>query len=114
MNFQKQSSKPKPIKQKICKHCHNKFTPAKPLQTCCNWSCAAGWAKTQREKKERSELREAKLKIKSRGDWMKEAQASFNRWIRLRDADFPCISCGSSNRSSWDAGHYRARSVAPA
>ena len=26
----------------------------------------------------------------------------------------PCISCGSLARTSWDAGHYRARSVAPA
>lgn len=46
---------------------------------------------------------------------MKEAQAAFNAWVRARDeaVGLPCISCGSLARKSWDAGHYRARSVAP-
>lgn len=31
----------------------------------------------------------------------------FNRFIRLRDADDPCISCGNRNaRIKYDAGHY--------
>jgi hypothetical protein len=36
------------------------------------------------------------------------AQAIFNKYIRLRDAKEPCISCGyaGANRQ-WHAGHYR-------
>jgi hypothetical protein len=111
MNLQKQPPKPKAIKQKRCKACRNKFTPAKPLQSVCDWQCGAAWAKTQREKKERAEHRVAKIKAKSRGDWTKEAQAVFNKFIRLRDAEKPCVSCGRENVEStvggaWDCGHY--------
>jgi hypothetical protein len=44
----------------------------------------------------------------------KEAQQAFNRYIRLRDAALPCISCGapppdlSGLHSGRDAGHYRS------
>jgi hypothetical protein len=62
---------------------------------------------------ERKDYREAKQKAKSRGQWLKEAQAAFNAFIRNRDAGLPCISCGSTDRRSWDAGHYRTTAAAP-
>jgi len=65
------------------------------------------------QKAQKRELMAEKERIKSRGDWMKEAQAAFNKWIRARDIDQPCISCGSHNRSAWDAGHYRTTAAAP-
>ena len=34
-----------------------------------------------------------------------EAQKIFNRWVRERDQDEPCISCGKWH-DKWDAGHY--------
>lgn len=38
--------------------------------------------------------------------WLKkEAQRVFNAYIRARDKDDPCISCGKF-RESYDAGHY--------
>jgi len=33
-----------------------------------------------------------------------KTQAVFNKWVRFRDKDNPCICCGSYNTS--DAGHY--------
>jgi hypothetical protein len=51
--------------------------------------------------------REAKLKAKPRSKWMAEAQAAFNKYVRLRDADCPCISCGITY-GKWNAGHYRS------
>lgn len=38
----------------------------------------------------------------------KQAQIVFNRWIRLRDKDLPCISCGKF-KDNYDAGHYIAQ-----
>lgn len=36
---------------------------------------------------------------------LKKAQQVFNAWIRKRDADDPCISCGK-HHEDYDAGHY--------
>jgi hypothetical protein len=35
----------------------------------------------------------------------KTAQRVFNKWIRERDKDLPCISC-QGNCGDWDAGHF--------
>jgi len=36
---------------------------------------------------------------------LEKAQKVFNEWIRMRDKDLPCISCGKWH-DKWDAGHY--------
>jgi hypothetical protein len=46
-------------------------------------------------------------KIVSLPKLLKKAQDVFNRWIRERDKDLPCICCGSYNAS--EAGHYRSQ-----
>lgn len=53
------------------------------------------------------ETRERKQRIKSRGDWLREAQMAFNKWIRLRDGDNPCISCLRFHDGQYHAGHYK-------
>lgn len=71
--------------------------------------------KKNAEKAKKEERRIDKLKrdeLKTRRDWLNEAQVVFNRWIRLRDYLRPCISCGKEN-ATWDAGHYRSVGAAP-
>lgn len=106
---------------KKCKNpnCKIEFIPVRTLQMVCSPKCAIEYAMIQAEKKKRKiaveknrEIKKQKDAIKSRGDWLREAQAAFNTWIRLRDNDLPCISCGVV-KASFDAGHYRARSVSP-
>lgn len=57
-----------------------------------------------------------KESLKTAGDYTKEAQASVNKYIRLRDYGKPCISCGNSPAQKYggtiDAGHYRSRGAA--
>ena len=65
----------------------------------------------QREKADRKQLQLRKAALKTRADWIKDVQHEFNRYIRLRDADQPCISCGETNPplrhgGAWDCGHY--------
>lgn len=73
----------------------------------------------KRAKQERKETRERKEKIKTRSQWMKEAQVEFNRFIRLRDAGKPCICCGhplgqvGTVGGGYDCGHYRSVGSAP-
>ena len=75
-------------------------------------------AKANKEKAERADFRARKEKLKSKSDWKREAQAAFNKFIRLRDKDETCISCGIVGRDGgiggyWDAGHYRSRGANP-
>ena len=71
-------------------------------------------AKKQKELK--SKIRVAKESLKTAGDYIKEAQASVNKYIRARDSGKPCISCGNLPTQKFggtmDAGHYRSRGAA--
>jgi len=89
----------------------------------CSVKCLAEHTAEKRikaqERKERKAMREAKERVKPRSQWLKEAQTAFNAYIRERDKDQPCISCGSMRNdnyltgSNWDAGHYRSRAACP-
>lgn len=110
----------KPARTKRCKHCRGQFVPTRPLQSACGPVCAQRVAERVREKaerrkaaQERKAIREAKDRIKTRSEWMKEAQAAFNKFIRARDAALPCICCGEFGPDEawkpggqWDAGHF--------
>jgi hypothetical protein len=108
------------IKPKKCRHCGNLFTPRVSMQVSCSVDCAIGIAKKKRVKSDKvalstkkRELIAAKQAIKSRSDWMKEAQQAFNAWIRERDKDLPCISCQRHHTGQYHAGHYRTTKAAP-
>jgi hypothetical protein len=101
------------LKLKTCKVCKEKFTPLKPLQMVCGPLCAYTYAKTNRAKAERKELREIKTKLKTKSDWLREAQTVFNQFIRLRDKHDPCISCGRHHTGQYHGGHYRTVKAAP-
>ena len=112
------AKQPRPKK---CRVCRETYTPSKPLQIVCSPSCGLMHAaqKRERERKaldkiERKAIREAKEKIKPRAAYMKEAQSVFNSWVRARDADQPCISCGRHHQGKYDAGHYRSVGSNPA
>lgn len=102
------------LKPKKCRVCKAAFTPTRSLQVCCSPACAIKKAQTDRGKKEKKELREAKIKAKTRGQWLKEAQAAYNRWIRYRDDNLPCVSCGRHHEGQFHAGHYMPTSTRPA
>ena len=82
-------------------------------------------ARAAKEKRARQEHRKRKQALKSRSEWLKDAQAIFNKYIRLRDAGQPCISCSrpeweveASSQvgaigGAWDAGHYLTRGAFP-
>lgn len=114
------AAKTKQPRPKKCRVCTETYTPSKPLQVVCSPSCALLHAaqKRERERKaldkiERKAIREAKEKNKSRSDYMKKAQAAFNAWVRERDADQSCISCGRHHQGQWHAGHYRTVAGSP-
>lgn len=99
------------MKPKKCKHkeCGKTFTPDRGFQSACSIPCSISIAREKAEKKRlqavNKKRRNDKEKLKTKGDWLKEAQAAFNKYIRLRDFLEPCISCGVMN-AKWDAGHF--------
>lgn len=64
-------------------------------------------------KKEAKEDKAKREKLKSRAQWMKETQSVFNKFIRARDADQPCISCGRYHQGQIQAGHYLSTGARP-
>lgn len=57
--------------------------------------------------------KEKKEKVKTRAEWIRDAQTWFNRYIRLRDAGNPCISCQRHHTGQYHAGHYRSTGACP-
>lgn len=117
--------RPKATKPKKCKVCPSIFTPTRIGQKVCGPMCALTYARSARAKdekreavKERRETKQKLEKIKKIPDLIEEAQRAFNTFIRLRDAEKPCICCNEPLGSgavggSFDCGHYRSRGGAP-
>lgn len=94
--------------------CGEYFQPWNTLQKACSPTCALELVRRDKAKKERKAIREAKKRLKTRSDWLKEAQAAFNKYIRLRDRHEPCISCGTTDANiQYAAGHYRTVGSCP-
>lgn len=100
-------------KPKKCKICHTTFLPFRTTQQVCSPICAQKHAEAVRAKKERREHREAKERLKTRQQWLKEVQVVFNAYIRLRDKHLPCISCGRFHSGQYHAGHYLSVGARP-
>ena len=101
------------MRPKTCPSCRTKFEPLRPLQVACSIPCAITHANNLKAKRERKERKETKAKLKTRRDWLKEAQAAFNKWIRTRDDKLPCISCGRHHNGQYHAGHYLSTGARP-
>lgn len=67
-------------------------------------------AQKSAERKRKKETREARERLKTRSDWLRDAQKEFNRYIRLRDKGKPCISCDKPDDGTHQrhASHYRS------
>lgn len=115
-----QRTDPRPRKCRVCKA---PFMPRNSMHVACSPMCALDIAKVQRAKaeaakakQERRATREAKERIKSRQDWLREAQVAVNRYVRLRDAKLGCVSCDrpASWDGQWHASHFRSVGAASA
>lgn len=118
-------------KRKRCDICADLFMPANSFQLVCfNPPCAIEWAKDHsRVTLQRKRLNQAQNALDRKAlrdfnendkSWcMKRAEREFNKFIRLRDKELPCVSCGNLNplkafgAGQWDAGHYRTKGACP-
>ncbi|PHM58927.1 protein ninG [Xenorhabdus stockiae] len=119
------------FRQRKCKICSEKFQPVFPNEQWCSQEHKEEYAiqlyrqknkkeeqarqreRRQKEVANRDKLKARKLAIKPRSYWIQQAQRAVNAYIRERDRDLPCVSCGTYTSSQWDAGHYRTTLAAP-
>jgi hypothetical protein len=79
----------------------------------CAPACLFAAKRKADEKRERKEYRERKQAMKRLADHKEDTQKVVNRYIRLRDADLPCISCGRHHQGQYHAGHYKSVGAHP-
>jgi 5-methylcytosine-specific restriction endonuclease McrA len=116
----------KPLKPKACAVCKRIFTPFRAMTKVCSVPCSLEYARKMAARKEakaareeRKATREAKVKLKTRREWIAEAQVIVNKVARLRDIrdGHGCISCGIKLQArfggAFDAGHFRSVGSAP-
>ena len=118
MTIERKSPKPKKCRVATCR---TLFVPARLGQAVCSPACAlddgprhAPKAHKALDQIKRAEIKVRKEKLKSRADHAKDTQQAFNEWVRLRDADLPCVSCGRHHDGQYHAGHYRTVAANPA
>lgn len=116
-----------PTKPKECKAqgCGVLFPPTRAFVTWCSPDCGytiARAKKEQAETKARQASRRAdrakRESLKTRSDWIKDAQREFNHYVRLRDAGRLCICCDKALGDgdvggAFDCGHFRSVGSAP-
>lgn len=113
----------KPPKPKKCKACGVKFTPPlnRPLAVACSPACGIALTRHAPEEIEKIDKQHAKVWIRDKKrelvttqDWLQLLQQVFNQWVKLRDKDQPCISCGTTKEDiQWAAGHFFSRGAYP-
>ena len=105
-------------KQRKCVICRELFTKRSMTHKVCGPDCAQVHIQQTKDKVERKDIAKRKKELKTRSDYIKDAQVIFNRYIRERDANKPCICCGlplvfQSVGGGYDCGHYRSVGSAP-
>ncbi len=109
-------------KPKTCPECKAKFTPTRQIQPVCSeMACNVSHAEklvakkqASRAKDERAADKVRREKLKRRAAWLKDAETAVNDYVRQRDRDAPCVSCGCVDAQRWNASHYRSVGSSPA
>lgn len=93
---------------KKCKYCKSLFQPITTLQkNCFEPDCVTAWIQETKQKAWQKKKAKLKADLMTLSDYMKLAQIVFNKYIRIRDKDKPCISCGAkAGTYTLTAGHY--------
>ena len=98
------------VKPKKCSECGGEFKPFRTTQSVCSTACAIKDAATKAKKKEAKEWKVEKArrvdKMKTRTQKVNDVRPVFQKWIRHRDKDQPCISCPATSADEWHGGHY--------
>ena len=103
-----------------CAICKKEFIKFNMAHKVCGAVCAGEYVSklNAKEKEEKARIeriadKKARERLKNRSEWLKQAQTVFNSYIRYRDFNLPCISCGRHNSGLYHAGHYLSTGARP-
>ena len=60
---------------------------------------------------DKAKTKQMKENVKTLSQYEAEAKKVFQKWVRLRDVDLPCISCGTQNPKLWHGGHFKKAEI---
>lgn len=97
------------------------------MKAFCSSRCATKYAAEVIRKEKVQQVKRIKADTRARKkalddtvpNWTKKAQKAFNAYIRERDKNLTCISCGTASPQHvgtgglWDCGHYRSVGSCP-
>jgi len=89
-----------------CRNCKEKFEPVRFNQKYCfNKMCVDAWVQEAKVKDWKKTKAKMKAELMTLQDYIKLAQITFNKYIRLRDKGNVCISCQKIPKKE-NAGHF--------
>ena len=89
-----------------CKNYKEKFEPVRFNQKYCfNKMCVDAWIQEAKVKDWKKTKAKMKAELMTLQDYIKLAQITFNKYIRLRDKGNVCISCQKIPKKE-NAGHF--------
>lgn len=96
------------MKAKKCKNCKKSFIPERPMQSCCSFECSIEWSKKPKVQKAYKMEKKKELldKHPDKSKWLANAQIIVNKYVRLRDYDKPCCTCGHLEGRQFHSGHF--------
>lgn len=55
---------------------------------------------------DKAKTKQMKESLKTLGQYEAEAKKVFQKWVRIRDKDLPCVSCGTTKAKDWHGSHF--------
>lgn len=100
-------------KKKKCRNCKGSFLPERTMQVACSLLCANIIGKALNAKKQAANAAHRKREFYANDPKLaaKRAKTMCHKFIKLRDKDKPCVSCGTVNDVQYCAGHYKPSGV---
>ena len=106
--------KTKKPRKKRCKVCGDVFQPERPLTPCCSIKCAIELTRRQNDQKQKKVKTVKRKELMTRSQWYSKLQILVNQYVRWRDRDQPCCTCGTTNQHiKYDAGHFHTTGARP-
>ena len=99
-----------------CRICKKQFAQANSFHRACSPGCAIALVAKDKSKKARKARKINRLKLEAiqpLSHWLKRAQNACNAYIRARDVNEPCVSCGTYEDCQYHAGHFLSRGARP-
>jgi hypothetical protein len=111
--IKKLNSTERKINARKCLVCKTKFEVKSNSHWICSYECSKVENHEVKKKKDqiiKKDWTEKRAKEKestlTHSDYIQLFQKVFNTYIRFRDKDLPCISCGTKRPVKYDAGHF--------